>query len=373
LEILAMREFKIYNLILISIAGLLGGSVLLFSLILEPLNGALTRIGGYSENAYGWREPQRIFPSNLFKTGRYGIYEKPYDVIIVGDSFSNYSSDDALPGPGFWPNYFVNETGLDLISFGMANTNLVKLVNSEAYKNFPPKVVIFEIVERDLIFVLKAIRGDCVPRESPQIDPIEIEPLGLKTILHNRMGKKKLSEAQIGLGSHHIRKNIERILWGRNARVVEVKLDRPGLFSSENDRTMLVWGEDFKKVSYGKNKVSQAVCGLINLKNMVESNGKTIFVGMIAPDKLSIYSKYVSLHESGRQNINLVEKFAVDSIILPRIDIGLQHAVENGLRDIYLPNDTHWGSEGHRVAARMMVEELLKRNIFKLKTYDARL
>lgn len=41
-----------------------------------------------------------------------------------------------------------------------------------------------------------------------------------------------------------------------------------------------------------------------------------------------------------------------------RLDRVLADAVKHGTRDVYLPNDTHWGSAGTRLAAEFVADEI---------------
>ena len=344
--------------------GLLFFAVLIFSYVLEPTNGVLTRIGGYSENDFGWTQPQERFQSKLYETKRYGIYDKYYDAVVVGDSFSQHLPDEAMHPAAYWPNFFVHATGLDLISFNSNFTEIVKFIESDSYKKFPPRLLIFEVVERDFINVISWITGDCIPRKDIEIKPITIKPTNDKLLKFERNSKTGLSNFELDIGLNYLKQNflgrINNLL--SSSKVVLLNLDHEGLFSNALSKKTLFWGGDFKKFSFNEKEIQRAVCGLINLQNKVQSNNKTFFIAMIAPDKLSVYSNYIlSLNKKENSIIDRIDK---KPLHLPRIDVALKDEIKKGLVDAYLPNDTHWSSRGHKIAAQELVRYLKEHGIF---------
>ena len=164
-------KYKKYNLIILAPLGLLIIAILFTANVLQPINGVLTRLGGYSENEFGWNLPQERFKSRMYVSGKYGLYDKNYDVVVLGDSFTNHMRDEVMHPAGYWPNYFVNATGLDLIAYNSRDTNIRKLIESDGFKKFPPRLFIFQIVERDLIWSFSGVKSDCIAGKNPDNDP----------------------------------------------------------------------------------------------------------------------------------------------------------------------------------------------------------
>ena len=52
---------------------------------------------------------------------------------------------------------------------------------------------------------------------------------------------------------------------------------------------------------------------------------------------------------------------------VPRLDVALRSEIERGTQDVYLPNDTHWGSSGHQAITGNLLEFLIDRNILASK------
>jgi hypothetical protein len=101
---------KSYNRILLIPLGSLFAVFTALALWVQPIEGDLTRLGGFTENDFGWNEPQQQFSSALFKLTGEQKYDRYYDVVVLGDSFSN-----ANPRAQ-WQNYFVRATGLSLVT-----------------------------------------------------------------------------------------------------------------------------------------------------------------------------------------------------------------------------------------------------------------
>ena len=56
---------------------------------MEQYNGTTTRISGTLERDYGWNKPQIFFePSLFYKYANLDRYNKPVDLLVIGDSFS---------------------------------------------------------------------------------------------------------------------------------------------------------------------------------------------------------------------------------------------------------------------------------------------
>ncbi len=85
---------------------------------------------------------------------------------------------------------------------------------------------------------------------------------------------------------------------------------------------------------------------LIEYQNKVQANGATLFMAMIAPDKLTAYSEFIG--NDNVAHLSRIEETAdTEGLNLVRIHKPLIEAIHDGVIDVYLPNDTHWGSAGH--------------------------
>jgi hypothetical protein len=75
---------------------------------------------------------------------------------------------------------------------------------------------------------------------------------------------------------------------------------------------------------------------------------------MVAPDKLTAYADFVC--DKGLRDISaLAELSGHFPEVIPRLDLALISAIHEGKQDVYLPDDTHWGSSGYQIAAETLL------------------
>ena len=121
---------------------------------------------------------------------------------------------------------------------------------------------------------------------------------------------------------------------------------------------MLVYKDDLKKIfSLQQIDEQEFDCRIERMRQQVEANGQTRFVLIVAPDKLTAYSDFIS--DEKLRNISKLSQLSErNKNVIPRIDLALTKAIRKGEQDVYLPDDTHWGSSGHRIAAETLIDFL---------------
>ena len=312
------------------------------SLYLQPLYGDLTRVGSYAENDFGWNRPQLEFQRPLSEFGR---YERYYDVVVLGDSFST-----AKPQMQ-WQNYVAAATGWSLTTLDINTTSLEQILGSPVFRNTPPKILIVESVERELPRRMR--------REPPCEAGASARPLSVARSLPDRVnipaselqGRAKPVEREtrwrdvkLGYVRDYLWKSTLRALGGRahgKATRVELAADAP--FSSATRNAMLVYKADFTKAKWWRETgVEQISCRIERMRKQAEANGQTRFVFMVAPDKLTAYADYLP-DEPLRGLSALAELSAALPQVTPRLDVALTSAIRGGEQDVYLPDDTHCG------------------------------
>lgn len=393
------RRFVIRLLlwVMLSLAGLFA-----LGIYLEPLDGDLTRTGFYSERDYGWRGVQEIFPQTQLafpasraETGRYDGY---YDVVVLGDSFS-YSRPKSQ-----WQNYLAAETGLSVATLYIGQIGLSQLLASRPFREHPPKVLIVESVERRLPAHLKEEVPDC-SKASLSRDALKKSPAhgevsnhgdfiqnnqmvadyalrylranGINQRFPSRMNSgntafvsstqavkplpgmvqqagRDTSWQQVKLAyvRSFLWNNLLRRFAGREATdTVRLELARPAPFSSRERDSMLVYLDDIEKARWWKEAgLEEMNCRINAMRQQVEANGYTRFVLMVPPDKLTAYADF--LQDRSLKDISLLPALsALQPQVMPRIDLALDEAIRQGVQDVYLPDNTHWGSNGQRAAA----------------------
>ncbi len=321
---------------------------------LQPVDGDLARLGGYAENEFGYRMPQAVFNQNLFKvTNDLKDYDKYYDIVVLGDSFS-VDQEGRRFG---WQNYFINRTGLSMIVFDTRRFWPVEIYESPAFKKHPPKVFVFESVERYLNERVAYFAGMMPPAPVPSAAPVNLfaSAVPLRLPMHAQSANQTA-----GFDPDHVLGHLGAIAQRHlrlNNQVVEIPLARKGLFSAPNDVDMLVYFDELKKQSLTDSDFCELRAGTAVFKKFIESNGFTRFVLLVAPDKSSTFAPYMKNASSA--TANLIAELARDpSLPVPRTDIVLSQAIASGIQDVYLSNDSHWGSIGHKLFADALADHL---------------
>ena len=320
---------------------------------LLPVDGDLARVGGYTENEFGLREPQVVFEKNLFKIATdLKDYDRYYDVVVLGDSFS---VDQASRLFG-WQNYFINRTGLSMIVFDTRRFWPIEIYDSPEFKKHPPKVFVFESVERYLHERVAYFSG-MTPPPPRAAQPAELFASNNSLKLNT---KEQAPNTQAGYDPNHVLGHLGAIVQRHlrlNNQVVEVPIDKKGLFSSTNDTDLLVYFDEFKKQKLTPKDFEDLRLGADVFRKIIEGNGCTRFVMIVAPDKTSTFAPY--LQDPAQATANLVAELAKDpGLPVPRTDLILSEAIATGKKDVYLPNDSHWGSIGHKLFADALADHL---------------
>ena len=91
---------------------------------------------------------------------------------------------------------------------------------------------------------------------------------------------------------------------------------------------------------------------------LVEANRYSRFFLLVAPDRSTVYARAIAPNPviTPRPLSALTPLF--DS--LPQISVtnALRAAVARGEKDVYLPNDSHWGWKGHAIVGETVVRHL---------------
>jgi hypothetical protein len=316
----------------------------------EPLWGDLTRIGWRSENQFGWTLPKERFEP---LAARLGTLDRRYDIVAIGDSFTGESP--WRPGTT-WPHFLARDTGLDVAIFDSDDDLIGRLIDSPGFATAPPAVVIYEIVERNLVPGHPWASDQPCP-EGDRMPAIRLDPgqPGPPPIPDLRPRERAWYALPVSYGLDYLAQNLRRAAIGHETtNSVALDLTRGGLFSSREDRTLLVYGEDFNKVGWTEAQWRGAACNLLALQARVEANGRTMFLAMVAPDKLTTYGPYLadeSFH--GLSRLDLLAEYPALHLVRFNRDFDPTAAV-----DLYLPDDTHWSTIGHARAARLVENHL---------------
>lgn len=322
---------------------------------LQPLSGDLTRVGAYAEKDFGWNKPQLEFQKSLFVIGAFDNY---YDVVVLGDSFST-----SKPNLG-WQNYLAATKGWTVTTLNIETTKLQQILDNPVFKQNPPKYFIFETVEREFN---RRIENEqpCEASPSNHQAAITAKTLSVRSSidLKELQGitkyverKTAWSDIKLGFVRDYLWNSLLRPLIGStHTGVAQVNLVRNAPFSSINKQSMLVFKDDLKKVpEWHRLSLQETSCRIEKIRKQVEANGRTRFILMVAPNKLTAYTDFIGDKSLQKASIlSALSEYLPE--ITPRIDLALTTAINKGEQDVYLPDDTHWGSSGYQIAAETLM------------------
>lgn len=191
-------------------------------------------------------------------------------------------------------------------------------------------------------------------RPSPVTIPVHVRELqGLAKLVERETAWRDI---KLGYVRGYIWNSLLRDLLGdAHTDAAKVELAKTAPFSSVNKHAMLVYKDDFRKVERWREMgMPEISCRIEKMRKQVEANGQTRFVLMVAPDKLTAYADF--LRDKGLHDISALSELSVHlPEVMPRLDLALTSAINDGEQDVYLPDDTHWGSSGNQIAAETLL------------------
>jgi hypothetical protein len=331
---------KRYFIAVVAVSLGLVASAWLLAWWLEPLYGDLTRIGGYAERDYGWNAPMEEFHPLL---ATFGDWEQPVDVLVLGDSFANLRPHQQ------WQNWLAARTGWRIHTLDKHLVDINELTASPLYRKHPPRVVIWNNIERDLKDEYAAGNGGC------SFNPVSLKLVPMEQhrgekLARNVMRATELTAVNPGFVRVWLWKNLLRHINLYRSDTLYLRLNRSDLFGSRASNGLLVIRKDLRKITWKDSDLDRIRCGYAEIASRFEANGTTRFVTAIAPDKSSAYRTWLAQPDDLPASLlpALLNRFPVPDA---RLDRAMARAIAAGTRDVYMPDDTHWGSAGQKLAA----------------------
>lgn len=336
----------------------------------EPLEGDLTRVGGFSENDFGWRDPQSFlvdrqlydWPRSLAELNQLAAV-KQYDVVVMGDSFSwrPYNS---------FVNYLAAATGWQVMLLHHNDFTLDKVVGSDLFRFNPPRYLVFEAVERRFYRRIQRL-ADVDINRIPNLQAAETEvqavagSVNSNSLLRLDPGRMiELQETRQTHYSHFSQRIAEAIHWlsfeiqfalgTKQPRAKRLLLQESELtlFSNADANNILLYIDDFKFRDQWRRHPERLQNAIEVASSLVSRNGYSTFIPLVFPDKLTVYADY--LVDGAWVEAGLIPWLA-EQIEMPRLDLDFAAAIKSGVRDLYLPNDSHTGFAGSKQAAMSIV------------------
>lgn len=343
--------YRRYITVLFGGVGLIAGVLLAVAVWLEPNAGDLTRLGGFAENQFGWVGEQVQYTPPLAQP-----YDssQAYDVLVIGDSFSLQTVASVRTNPGgFWTDHLAAISGATVGVGWEAKFPVARYLESASFRDHPPRFLVIELAERNLAVIPPAASPDCSLPAARAVTPMESRavPGSLRAI--QRPAHHPTLRAAIDEANDVIAKSVQRLAGlGELAKVGRVILNRSDLFSNALPHEILLFADDFLKVKWAETDLRRTACTMRSWQMAAEANGFTQLLILIAPDKTTIYQPYMRDPIIMPAFIPALAERVGTAVL--RADLALGAAVAQGRKDVYLPNDTHWGSAGARIAAELV-------------------
>ena len=326
---------------------------------IEAFDGTLTRIGGFLEKDFGWNGTQYKFASSRCRYAREAAdYDKYYDVVVIGDSFSQ-NQDNGFPA------FLANNSNASVIVFDFRYTSLNKILNSEIFRKTPPKVLFFEADESVLT---DGQKFSPLEQALQQVEPFNQaesdvtrelthwDPSSSSMLPFVRETRVPLLD-RLDMTSDYLFKMMVRSLLsgGDLDRVVDVKIACAHCFSNSLYGHYLDWGATFRPILNKAERLSGVKTFAETLKRKVEENKQTTVFLLFFPMKSTAYSSFIDdkFHTLlDDQALYIPETGVIDVIS------ALRQAVRLGKTDVYMPNDHHTGYAGNQAAYSALVDRL---------------
>lgn len=324
---------------------------------MQPIDGDLTRIGAFPESRYGWNEPQRVFAKPLYGSS----VADGADVLVIGDSFATAMSNHQ------WQNHVVEAAGLSVSTVSSYDLTVDQVIADPAFQAKPPRFLVLTLVERHFPTML-ARQAACVG--SPEARPVATVsrqspmPVTVPTVrdgveITRATDWRDWRDVTLGLALKQlVREGVYRLNGQQLTKTWQYGLSRADLFSHQEPDRLLVFRDDIRKTAQWQEAGPAGVdCRLADLQRKVEANGQTRLVVLVAPDKLTAYAPWVTDRSvSGLSELDALVNRHPD--LIPPVHRALEAAIASGIRDVYLPNNTHWGINGHLITGQVVVDFL---------------
>ena len=324
-------------------------TVIITSSWIQPFEGDLTRIGRVPENRFGWNQPIKVFTedhSTYYElTG--SNYKGTEDYVVFGDSFSHMSMIGSIRAYG-WQNFLYSEAGISAYVYHVLKISIQEWLEKTPADKLPDYVV-FQQVERS-IKVHNQPHSLCTLKSKSVTSTNDHYSIPFP----DNMTEYKRDTGgvlEINAALHWIRGK-----FNPKEKALVFPLKQPDLFTSNDRQNILILPDELRQNrSVNEERIDQIACYLSDLKTRIEANGRTRFIIAIVPDKFTVYAPYI---DANAKSINLSEELENRGLPLYRFDILFRKVVESGAKDLYLPNDTHWGPEGSRLFASAILSQM---------------
>lgn len=340
---------KSYNALLLCTVCLIVGTCAGIVLWSQPITGDLTRIGAYPERWFGRNEPQQQF-TNMGNTSR---QPGKRHLLVLGDSFSRSGRWQAALSDRYTFTYLMlKKTRLEQLPAYLASHQPDAVVIQSVERFFP------EIFGIESVFISQ-LTGDCQMPASTS-PTRTVRPDTLSGPVFPLAARKTLpaSGQEISQGYHLLRRWLNFRQHPEQRKPVILSMLDNELLSHQRQGQLLVIRDDLLlKPPLPPTEINTIRCSLQQTATALAAL-QIPYAIILTPDKTTAYQPYLS-DDAIRARQPTLDIIAPENIphtinMLPAV----RQALADGTRDLYLPNDSHWGHHGFRLAAALIDGEL---------------
>ncbi|HEY3276715.1 MAG TPA: hypothetical protein VGJ94_08850 [Syntrophorhabdaceae bacterium] len=235
------------------------------------------------------------------------------------------------------------ELGAKVYSFAPGSVNAY--LKEQRFLDHPPSLVILLSIERQVV-TLRPVKKELVSPSAFERQLIRARSL----MSENRMVEKvaiPVDRAFKAIMLHYVRAEIRRNLslstpgGGKGEGQKRVLFLPPGLFGHEVPEALL----------------KESVKVIAGYRDAFERRGVR-FLFLPIPDKENIYHDLVPLKEKPLFLTRLVPALRKEGIETVDVLNAFEGTYRENGPELYLSDDTHWGAEGVRIAARLIKQEI---------------
>lgn len=314
------------------------GSSACISLMIEPINNDLTRVGGYAERDFGWNAPQTVI-----KLKANGKFITDPDVMVLGDSFSFGN---------VWQSILQTQSSLSFLSFHYKKAGCISNWIDYALSRPSAKTIVIESVERAFMsrfLNLNACRPEIpIPFELPEADSIASRATWPPEWHILYAFKVAINRLKMDL-------NPNDSVRGKNVVNSPINADCAKFSNRRADR-LLYYKEDEEKMHWKLEDRNRAISNSLQIQKKIAEHGKK-FVLIVIPDKLSVYKPCILdvNHLKANNEPDIIKSLMASGVNTPDLLSEFQKNTGN-MPDLYYPNDSHLSINGYI----MMTETLSK-------------
>lgn len=320
--------------------------VLYYCLLVRPnLAGDLSQLGKIPMDMdYGARMYEPVFPDQM--TLRYDRGDTLARVVTIGDSFSQQM-------PNGFQNFLAHLMGAPVSNISIDGKRMLPeqaasdLLMSGFFDSHPGvEWVIVESVERSLVEVWGKVDVGRQPAFVPILyagDADAATPAAQESL--GRYFSQGLDWLKLSVGLDE-------------SPVCRALLAKPCFTTAAGEDVLYFYDRDLLQLSATEAELSVVVERLKALHGLYAARGiKMIF--MPAPDKYELYQHLVVDNPYPERELGTQLSAALDTldfVVNPLPE--LRRRLDNGEKDIFMADDTHWSSKGASAAASLLYDRL---------------